>query len=533
MNGFGILSKLSFGFRTLLGSLLVVAAALLVIVLSNWKYVRVDFSAAGQNTLDQTILDVIDNLPGPVTVDVFVGALPPKFASVQNEVLQRTQTVFSVAEESRRNRIQVEYFDLGDLARAKARQEELGVQGVNIVVFSSADGQRRSVRKLYGDLVLVDWGSLTLSDRRQLRELGIFDPIGQPFRGDRPAQPARLSIFRAEEVFTESLLRVADGDEIKAYFAMGQGEPELQNTTGQGLSRLLGALANEGFGIDTWQPGQQKSVPTDCTVLVLLGARKPYPGGTLDAVEAYAKAGGRVIVAPSLATQAMDPAELDTGQGLLLRLGILPLMGRVCEPLAGQDPSDPRQVTAAVQRFEISGRLAHGNPITQPLRDRERTVLFDECVAFKRNDPMLPVIDLATTSAAAWRDLVGARGVPDQRKDPRAERSEVLSVAMDVELFSATPLGGEPGPKGRVLVMGSSAFFQNVYFDYNQDFIKNAFNSLCERDHRIRVAPLPSGMTRMDLQRSSAGEVLTWTLYLGLPGACALVGIVLAWRRRS
>ena len=533
MKSFGLFSRLSFGFRTLLGSVLVVAAAFLVIVLSNWKYVRVDLSASGQNTLDSTILEAIDNLPDRARVDVFVGALPPRFAALQAEVLQKLQAVLSVAQESRRNAIEVEFYDVSDLTRAKTRQEELGTQGINIIVFSNQDGTRTSVRKIYGELVLVDWGTLTMSDRRQLREAGVYDPVSRPVRPGAREQGARLSIFRAEEIFTESLMRLADGARIKAYFAAGQGEAELQNATNQGLSRLLLALLNDGFEVDLWEPSKSESVPDDCTVLVLLGTTRPYPLGTVDAVELYAKAGGRVIVAPSFETQAMDPAQVDTAQGLLHRFGILALSGRVCEPLANLDPSDQTQVYEMVRRFEVSGRLANGNPITQPLRDAARTVVFDFCVAFKRGDQQVPIIDLAITSPSAWRDLAGAQGVPDYWKDSRRERSELLSIAMEAELFAATQLGGVEAPHGRVLAMGSSAFFQNEYFDYNQDFIRNAFNSLAERNHRIRVAPLPSGATRMDLARTSAGKKITWTLYLGFPGICALVGLVLAWRRRS
>lgn len=533
MKGFGLFSRLSFGFRTLLGSLLVVAAALLVIVLTNWNYVRVDLSAAGRNTLDEKILEVIDNLPGKVRADVFIGNLPDKFRAVQDEVLYKLQRVLSAAQESRRAQFEYHIFDVSDPGAAKTRQEELGVKEVNIVVFSSEDGMRRSRQKIYGDMVSIDWGSLTTSDLRILRAKGIFNPYFQGPRPDGRMLPARLSAANIEEVLTASLMRIADGAEIKAYFAQGQGEPELQNVNAEGLSLLFNALEGEGFEVSGWEPSQSTAVPEDCTVLVLLGCSRPYPPGTLDAVERFAKAGGRVIVVPSLETQKMDPALVDTAQGLLPRFGLLALNGRVCEPLVNQDPSQARQVDERVRVFRIAERLATGSPITQPLRDAGRSILFDSCVAFQRGDAMLPVTELATTSPAAWRDLVGAQGVPDYRRDPRIERSEVLRVAMDVELFAATPLGGVEAPRGRVLAMGSSAFFQNVYFEFNQDFIRNAFNSLAERTHRIRVKPLPSGLKRMDLQRSSAGEVLRWSLYLGLPGLCALVGLSLSWRRRS
>ena len=117
--------------------------------------------------------------------------------------------------------------------------------------------------------------------------------------------------------------------------------------------------------------------------------------------------------------------------------------------------------------------------------------------------------------------------------DRRTEERSRFALVMLAEISAGTR-PGEPGlRKGHVLGFASSSFALNGLHEYNRDFLLNAFNWLSEREYRVRVAPLQRGVAVLDLQRGRALPVLTYGLWLFLPGCCVAIGAFLAWRRRS
>ena len=89
MRGFGLRTRLTLGAQVLFAVGLAVGGAVLAIDLADWRYVRLDLSASGRNTLDDTILDLIENLPEPVTIDVFFRPLPRPYDGVSLQAQQR------------------------------------------------------------------------------------------------------------------------------------------------------------------------------------------------------------------------------------------------------------------------------------------------------------------------------------------------------------------------------------------------------------------------------------------------------------
>jgi len=146
------------------------------------------------------------------------------------------------------------------------------------------------------------------------------------------------------------------------------------------------------------------------------------------------------------------------------------------------------------------------------------------------------VRELVRTTRDAWLDLLDPRtgGYNFALDQSIGERKGAAGLVMLAEL-PAPPgpsVTGRAAEGGRVVAFGAATFAADGLFDFNRDFLRATFNWLAEREQRIDVAPRVEDTTRIDVERGRAYGVLSWTLSLVLPGACALMGVFVSWRRR-
>lgn len=521
------------GLQVLVATLLALGAALLAVDVAAWRYWRVDLSASGRNTLDPAILDVIDRLPEPVTVDVFFQPLLRPYDSVSREAQLRVLEVLRIAELQRRNRFRLEVHDPRDFERARERQKELGIEGDNRVVVSC--GARRAELELFGELVVVDWGNPTEEMVRYLASQGIPDTVDPRTWKAGQFLPAELRESRAEEVLTQALLKVSAGASPRVVFLTGHGEPDLEGQTEEGLGRLRATLEGDGFEVDLWDPLEHADVPADCDVLALIGARQPYSERTHEAVKAWIEAGGRVLIAPDL-------AELERGDEggavtLLRDLGLVARPGIVCQPVAGMGGQKVDGTPyCSLLLIEESG-LQPSHPLTEPLRRRGRRLQFRLSPAFDGTGIQTEtgvVLPLVTTSRDCWRDLPTPDGQYDFHYDPTAgETRDRFTLVAVKDLRASRDEATGAVRQGRVLGVASALFLANRDFATNRDFALGAFNWLANREYRVNVSPLDDSRSYLDFQRGNARPVLLYALWLGLPGLSLAIGLLVFLRRRS
>ncbi len=518
------------GLRAGLAVLLALGAAVLAVDLADWRYARIDLTQARTNTVDPAVLDVIDKLPEPVVVDVFLRPLVYPYDGVFRAARERLLEWLAVVQQTRRARLEVRVHDPKDFESIQERQRELRTEGSNKVVLSC--GERRDELELFGELCTIDWGNP--SDERlvqYLLEQGIPGVVDRNWKQGLPFRPARLQSFLGEELLTHALLKVSSGAAPKVYFAKGHGEPALEGEEPTDLGRLRSALERDGFELAEWDPLQAPTVPTDCEVLALIGPRQPYQERTRASILAYAEAGGRVLAAPDL-------GELDQGRvgGLveLLRsnpFGIVTRAGIVCQPFVGNsgEKVDGTQQCAWLLLDERG--MQPGHPLTEPLRARGRRVQFTLTPSFDsgglQTDSGL-MLPLVSSPLDSWRDLDG-----DFRFNPaKGEKRDRYTLVTAKEMRSFTTEDGSLR-QGRLVAVASAYFFGNGSLDVNRDFALNAFNWLARREYSLRVAPLARGERYLDLQESRARALLTYTLWLALPAVCAAIGLAIFLRRRN
>ena len=541
--GVGRWTRWGIALQVLVAVVLSTGAAVLVVNLSEWKYFRFDLSAGGRNTVDDTLLELIENLPQKAEVDVFFRPLQPPFHDISRRAHDSVFDLLAVIQNSERARIDVEVYDPRDLERTQARRQALGVEGMNVIVVSC--GEARATLDLFRDLVDVDWGNPTNEWARYLIQEGILvlpDPQSPP---RRPGN--QLLRVRAGEALGEALLKVSSGKAPRVYFSVGHGEPSLDNARPEDaneLGKLRLALEQDGFAVGTWEAAAVGPVPDDCDVLVLVGAEQPFPADQLAHVHDYVTGGGRLLAAPSyqdfdeevsdLGGAASPDSDLPEGiAGFLRRYGMLPQAGVVCEELTNSLGQRVAGVDAAGLTLNEQ-RLSSSHPITIPLRRHAQYLSFSRTFSFGRGG--VPgggsLEDLISTGTEAWRDLrdPATPGRPRNWRFDRGREERGRWSLCKVAYLRGAGTGLEN--EGRILGIASAGFLGNGLFTVNRDFLLNSFNWLAERDHRVQVRPREFQPTLLDVERGHGLAILTYVLWLGLPGACIAVGIVLAWRRR-
>lgn len=521
-------TRLTLGLRSALAALLAVGAAVLLVDLSEWRYVRFDLSAKKSATLDPVVLDVIDKLPEPVVVDVFLRPLAQPYDVAFRAAYERVMEFLAILRSARRQSIEVRVHDPRDFEATLERLNELGTEGTNKLVLTC--GGRSDELELFGELTSVDWGTPTPEQVRYLVEQGIpevLDP--RAFQPGQKFRPARLLEFRGEELFVQSLLKVSSGESPRVYFVKGHGEPARDGSQPTDFSRLTAFLERDGFELADWDPLAQPEVPADCDVLALIGPQQPYQAGTRAAVQRWAEAGGRVLAAPEM-------EELQEGRSggvvelLASAFGIVTRPGLVCQPLVGfaGEKVDGSQQCAWLVIDERG--LQPGHPLTEPLRMRGRRVQFTFSTSFEAgyqtdSGTILPLI---SSPADSWRDL----DPYDFRFDPSQGEERGRHVLVSTKQLRATKRDDGSVAQGRILAVASAYFFANELIEVNRDFALNAFNWLAEREYRLAVSPLEKSLSFLDLERSRAKPILTYSLWLGLPGLCAAIGLGVFLRRR-
>ncbi|MCH7897403.1 MAG: GldG family protein, partial [candidate division NC10 bacterium] len=119
-----------------------------------------------------------------------------------------------------------------------------------------------------------------------------------------------------EERITNALVKLLRQEKRVLYFLTGHGEGDLESTERQGLSQAKQALTKVAYEVKPLLLLREKEVPKDAAVLIIAGPQSDLLPTELQALEAYIKRGGKLLV-------LLDPF---TGPGLsdfLKRYGIL------------------------------------------------------------------------------------------------------------------------------------------------------------------------------------------------------------------
>jgi hypothetical protein len=455
---------------------------------------RTDLTHARRYSLSPETLSYLKDLARPVRVVVTLTEDPqhPENAQVFTDVRDLLRE-YAHATEANENRLTVEYLDVYQRRR---EAEQLGLDQPNCILFLSGDKPH-----------VVTAGEL-------------YRIVG----GERKD-------FRGEQAFTSAILDVSRPDRQKIYFLTGHGEQRIDDVDPRtGLSALAADLRLRNFALDTLDINFARKVPEDAA-LVIVAAPQGIVSFEQEQLRQYlGTRAGRVVL-------LLAPDTKPGLDDLLHDWGVM----------VDDDVIYDTNPDSSTETGDLIIVAYQAHPITQTMMDRviPLTLGFTRSV---RPEPGraqgsgLTVTTLAATSQSAWGERnYRRRGVPeynpgvDLKGLPQMDPADRLGVAVASERVQAR--GNLPFSvrSGRLVVVGTADLVTNSRFQGapgNYNFFLNAINWAVDRDTQLNIPPRLVERFQLALSQQELFR-LRYCLLLLVPGAAALLGLMVYWSRRT
>jgi hypothetical protein len=451
---------------------------------------RFDVTAGRRHSLSPETKSYLERLERDVNIIVTITDSndSEEIAQAYRDVSSLLREYTYLTRERSPGKITVQYVDVYQNSReAKA----LGVEQPNVVVLQSDRG--RSVKTL-DDLYVIK--------KKVSREA-----------------------FKGEAVITAAILDVASAEKKKIYFLAGHGEMAPDSIDGaRGLSLLRDQLRQRNYNIEGLDLNLTRKIPDDAALLVIASPTRPFQGYEEELLRTYLTTrAGRVIL-------LVDPGQRFGLENLLFDWGVIVYDNVIIDPNPGYMSENGELILA---RFP-----PQPHPITQVLVDNGLYLLVGWTRVVNEDigrspDDGLSVKRLIATSKDAWGEsgyrLRNAQYTPGQDlKGPDGLGVLVVSERLKP---SNLPLSV---PGGRLAVFGTADLITNNRLINSGNFpvFLNTVNWAVDRDTQLSIPARPVERFQLSLSQEELGR-LRLGLFFIVPGAVALLGLIVYWTRRN
>jgi len=340
-----------------------------------------------------------------------------------------------------------------------------------------------------------------------------------------------------EQDITNAIIKVNRQGKKTVCMLVGEGERSGEDSGERGFSGVKSSLTKSLYDVKDVFLMREKTVPSDCTVLVVAGPEKDVLPETANAIRDYVKKGGKafIMVEPELKEHyptlvaLLKGLNIEAGNDVVVDVsGMGQLLGlSELAPLAMDYPYH-----AITQNFRLSTVFGAARSMS----------------AGKGTVEGVTAQDLVKTSERSWAETDLTLKSPikyDEGKDKKGPIS--LAAVATVQGTAPTPApppqpaaaapapSPEPAkaPEGRVVAVGDADFASNALlgFQGNQDFFLNTVAWLAEDADLISIRPKEPENQAMFLSRQAQQNVAVLALLL-LPGLFVVAGVVTWWKRR-
>jgi ABC-type uncharacterized transport system involved in gliding motility auxiliary subunit len=348
-----------------------------------------------------------------------------------------------------------------------------------------------------------------------------------------------------EQDITNALIKITRESKKTVCLLSGEGERSGEDSGDRGFSGAKSSLTKALYEVKDVFLLREKTVPKDCTVLIVGGPEKDLLPETTAAIQDFVKGGGKALV--------MVEAELKEHYPNLVAL----LKGWNIE--AGNDVVVDVSGMGQLFGFSELAPLAIDYPYHAITKDFRLPTLYGgarSVQAGKGSAPGVSASDLVKTSAQSWAEsdlslkgsiqfdegkdrkgpiaLAAVATVTGPAPSPSPSPASSPSPAASPSA-SPSPAAEEPAkaPEGRVVAVGDADFASNslLGFQGNQDFFLNTVAWLAEDADLIAIRPKEPENQAMFLSRSVQQNV-AWAALVLIPGFFVIAGIASWWRRR-
>lgn len=450
-------------------------------------YKRWDFSRSQKFVLAEQTKRALKQLQEPLKVIVYFSptALTPdaQLYSDVNNLLKELQF-------SGKNRLDVEYVDPSrNFTRAKDLQTKYKFGANENVLILDYMGKSK------------------------------FIPVWEMADWSQSLEEPEVTAFKGEQAFTTALLELLTPEQRKVYFTQGNGEPNFAGDSP--ISLLKEYIERQSLKSEAVNLATIDAIPDDCGVLFLCGPRADLPEREIAMIRAYWEKQGSLIV---LCNPDANTPNLHT---FLTECGVKPLDMRVLRTVN-------LGFATGILR-EVTGDFVGGTPIAKRLQGFN--TLFPGAT-----QPLELLHDLKGLQASPL--ILAAEGFWGETKYAVKEGEGVYfdaeeDLAVPVVIAASVEKGGLPDENvqmksSKLVVVGNSVFIENEapLTEVNLDFVLSTINWMLERAQVAGITPKPVRLFELNLTDTQTGAIATYTMVV-LPGAAALIGLIVWWRRRK
>ena len=340
-----------------------------------------------------------------------------------------------------------------------------------------------------------------------------------------------------EQDITNALIKITRESKKTVCLVEGEGERSGEDSGERGFSGAKSSLTKALYEVKGVFLMREKTVPKDCTILVVGGPEKDLLPETTAAIRDFVKQGGKALV--------MVEAELKDSYPNLVAL----LKDWNIE--AGKDVVVDVSGMGQLFGFSELAPLAIEYPYHAITKDFRLPTLYGgarSVAAGKGSVEGVTAQDLVKTSEQSWAESdLKLKGPIKFDEGPDHKGPVSLAAVATVKgptpaptptpspAPSPAPTPEEPkaAPEGRVVAVGDADFASNALlgFQGNQDFFLNVVAWLAEDADLISIRPKEPENQALFLSRQVQQNV-AWMALVILPGLFVIAGVVSWWRRR-
>lgn len=455
----------------------------------SWRF---DVTASRRHSLSPETKAYLEHLERDVTIIVTLtdSSSDENVAQAYRDLsgLLREYTYLAREREPGKGQIHVKYVDVYQNSR---EAKSLGVEQPNIVVLQSDRG-------------------------RSFKTLDDFYVIKK--------QVSREA-FKGEAVITAAILDVASAEKKKIYFLSGHGEMSPDSVEGaRGMSVLRDQLRQRNFDLEGINLGLTRKIPEDAALIIAASPQGLIPPFEEALLRNYLTTrAGRVVL-------LVDPGVPFGLENLLFDWGV-----RVYDNVI---IDTNRNYITENGELILSHFLPH--PITKVIIDNSLfpivgwTRVVTEDIS-RTPDDGLSVKTLAASSPQAWGES-GYR-VHDTTytfgQDLRGRNGNGVGVLVVSERLKPANLPLSV-PGGRLAVFGTSDLATNnrIINPGNFTLFVNTVSWAVDRDTQLNIPARAVERFQLSLSQEELGRLRLGILFI-VPGAVALLGLIVYWTRRN
>ena len=337
-----------------------------------------------------------------------------------------------------------------------------------------------------------------------------------------------------EQDITNALIKITRESQKTVCLLEGEGERSGEESGERGFSGAKSSLTKALYEVKNVFLMREKTVPANCTVLVVGGPEKDLLPDTTAAIRDFVKQGGKALV-------LVEPELKESYPNVVALL-------KAWNIEAGQDVVVDVSGMGQLFGFSELAPLAMEYPYHAITKDFRLPTLYGgarSVAAGKATIDGVNAQDLVKTSEQSWAESDLKLKSPIQFDEGKDRKGPVALAAVATVKGPApaptptpspapSPAPEEPKAKeGRVVAIGDVDFASNALlgFQGNQDFFLNVVAWLAEDADMISIRPKEPENQALFLSRGAQQNV-AWASLVILPGLFVIAGIVSWWRRR-